>query len=308
LSVATVDIEDIYDEFSFGHKTPYAVKDFLAYAKTSWKKTAQFVLLAGGATFDPRNYLGLGDYDVVPTKLVDTQINETASDDWFGDFSGQGLPELAIGRLPARTAAELAGMVSKVVSYDSSSPSQTVMLVSDRNDGFDYDAASASIRSLVPESLRVEEVHRSSTDDGTARTQVLDAINRGMKLVNYAGHGSSTIWRGNLLTATDASGLENASSLSLFVTMTCQNGFFVDPRLPSLAEALMKAPAGAVAVWASSGMTSPNTQAMADQEVVRQLFNGGTIGQATARAKAAMPDMDVRRTWILFGDPSARMR
>ncbi|HET9532863.1 MAG TPA: C25 family cysteine peptidase, partial [Blastocatellia bacterium] len=31
LSVATVDLEDIYDEFNFGHKSPQAIKDFLAY-------------------------------------------------------------------------------------------------------------------------------------------------------------------------------------------------------------------------------------------------------------------------------------
>ena len=308
LAVATVDIQDIYDEFGFGHKTPYAVKDFLAYAKTSWKKAPQFVLLAGGASFDPRNYLGLGDYDVVPTKMVDTQVNETASDDWFADFSGRGLPELAIGRLPGRSAAELAGMVSKVVSYDSSTPSETALLVSDRNDGFDYEAATATIRSLLPETLRIEEINRSQLDDGTARAQLLAGINQGQKLINYAGHGSYSVWRGNILTTSDAGSFENASSLSLFVSMTCQNGFFVDPRTPSLAEALLKGNGGAVAVWASSGMTSPNNQATMNQEVIRQLFSGGTIGQAMARAKASMPDFDVRQTWILFGDPSARIR
>src|SRR5204863_9153573 len=31
--VAVVNIEDIYDEFSYGNKSPKAVKDFLAYAK-----------------------------------------------------------------------------------------------------------------------------------------------------------------------------------------------------------------------------------------------------------------------------------
>ena len=209
LSVATVDIEDIYDEFSFGHKTPNAVKDFLAFAKTSWKQAPQFVLLAGGASFDPRNYLNFGDYDALPTKMVDTQINEAASDDWFSDFGGEGLPELAIGRLPGRTAVELAGMAPKIVSYDGSSPSDSVLLVSDRNDGFDYDGTTASIRSLLPESLRVEEVHRSATDDATAHAQVLDAINSGQKLVNYAGHGSSSVWRGNILTNADASNLLN---------------------------------------------------------------------------------------------------
>jgi hypothetical protein len=308
LSVTVVDVEDIYDEFSFGQKTPYAIRDFLSFAKSNWKKAPQFVLLAGGASFDPRNYLNIGDYDAVPTKLVDTVVNETASDDWFADFKGEALPELAIGRLPARTADELATMVSKIVSYNGQSPSESALLVSDRNDGFDFDVATAILKDLLPADIRAIEVNRNLTDDVTARAEVLDAINQGQKLVNYAGHGSASTWRANLLTATDAASLSNGSSLSLFVSMTCQNGFFIDPRSGSLAEALMKSNAGAVAVWASTGMTSPSGQGLMDREVIRQLFSGGTIGEATARAKVAMMDPDVRRTWILFGDPSARVK
>jgi hypothetical protein len=47
-----------------------------------------------------------------------------------------------------------------------------------------------------------------------------------------------------------------------------------------------------------------------DKELLRLLFNGEglTIGEATARAKAAVGDMDIRRTWILFGDPAARLK
>jgi hypothetical protein len=308
LSVTVVDVEDIYDEFSFGQKTPYAIRDFLSFAKSNWKKAPQFVLLAGGASFDPRNYLNIGDYDAVPTKLVDTVVNETASDDFFADFKGEGLPELAIGRLPARTAGELATMVSKIVSYDGQSPSESALLVSDRNDGFDFDVATAVVKDLLPTDIRAIEVNRNLTDDATARAEVLDAINQGQKLVNYSGHGSASTWRANLLTSDDAAGLSNGSSLSLFVSMTCQNGFFIDPRAGSLAEALMKSNAGAVAVWASTGITAPSGQGLMDREVIRQLFAGGTIGQATAQAKAAMLDTDVRRTWILFGDPSARVK
>jgi len=32
------------------------------------------------------------------------------------------------------------------------------------------------------------------------------------------------------------------------------------------------------------------------------------LGDATMRAKSAINDPDVRRTWILFGDPSMRLR
>ena len=38
----------------------------------------------GDASIDPRNYLGMGAYDLVPTKLVATTGLKTASDDWFG--------------------------------------------------------------------------------------------------------------------------------------------------------------------------------------------------------------------------------
>jgi hypothetical protein len=33
-----------------------------------------------------------------------------------------------------------------------------------------------------------------------------------------------------------------------------------------------------------------------------------TIGQAVAAAKAATSDLDVRRTWILLGDPTTRLQ
>ena len=99
LSVALIDVEDIYDEFSYGTKTPQAIKDFLTRANSSWQTPPRFVLLVGGASFDPRNYLGLGNMDFLPTKLLDTAYMETASDDWFADFNGDGLPDMAVGRL-----------------------------------------------------------------------------------------------------------------------------------------------------------------------------------------------------------------
>jgi len=79
----------------------------------------------------------------------------------------------------------------------------------------------------------------------------------------------------------------------------------------SLAEALMRAEqGGAVAVWASSGLTYPDQQHMINEELIRQLLSSEkiTIGQAAARAKAAADDENVRRTWILFGDPATRLK
>ncbi|MEK6304526.1 MAG: C25 family cysteine peptidase [Acidobacteriota bacterium] len=199
LITALVDIEDIYDEFSFGNKSPQSVKDFLSYAAKSWKVKPRFVLLAADASYDARNYLGLGDNDLVPTKLIDTTYLETASDDWFVDFNDDGVADLTVGRLPVRTAGEAYAVVSKLIAYEQSAPSKEVALVADSNDGFDFELASTSLRSLMPASIRATEIFRSRSDDSTARTQLLAAINRGQKIVNYTGHGSVNVWRGNLL-------------------------------------------------------------------------------------------------------------
>ncbi len=53
-----------------GNKSPEAIKDFLASTKGKWQRSPRFVLLVGDASFDPRNYLGLGDMDYVPQNLL----------------------------------------------------------------------------------------------------------------------------------------------------------------------------------------------------------------------------------------------
>ena len=186
-------------------------------------------------------------------------------------------------------------------------------LVADRNDGFDFEQASTGLRSLITSGIRVSEIFRSRTDDATARSQVLDAINRGQKIVNYSGHGSLNVWRGNLLTAADGQLLTNRDHLSLFVMMTCLNGYFQDAMNESLAESLLKSEnGGAVAVWASSGVTLPQEQVLLNQELYRLLFSPNsralTLGEIMRRAKATVKDSDVRRSWILLGDPTIKLK
>lgn len=316
LRVRMVDIADIYDEFSDGERNPQAVRDFLLTATTTWKRKPAFVLFAGHASLDPRNHLGFGDSDIVPTKLIDTGLMETASDDWFVDFNDDGVPELAVGRLPFRTQSEAVTMVSKILSYERSSPANEALLVADANDGFDFETASGQVRDMLPTSLKVNRIDRGRVDAAAAKAALIDAINRGQKIVNYMGHGSVSQWKGDLLTNDDARRLTNADHLPLFVMMTCLNGYFQDAVLDSLAESLLKAErGGAVAVWASSGMTDPSEQTSINQQLYMSLFGAGlvkdqalTLGQAIMRAKAATGDADVRRTWVLLGDPSMRIK
>ena len=315
LSVAVVDVEDVYDEFSYGMKSPQALKDFFSHARSSWSRKPRFVLLVGDASFDPRNYYGFGERDYVPTKLIDTVYLETTSDDWFVDFNNDGLPDMAIGRLPVETAEEGAVVVSKIIGYENSTQKKESLLVADRVDDpndFDFEAASEEVRALLPDPIVVRKIFRGQfSSDAQAKAELLGGINQGPLLVNYMGHGSLEVWRGDLLTVIDGEILINGLQLPLFVNMTCLNGFFQAPYADSLAEALLKAPGGgAVAVWTSSGMTVPGQQALMNKELIRLLFNVErlTIGEAVMRAKAATNDADVRKTWVLFGDPATRLK
>jgi len=63
-----------------------------------------------------------------------------------------------------------------------------------------------------------------------------------------------------------------------------------------------------VAVWASSGATGPEGQRVLLDAFYRELFSGQsvTIGEAAARAKSAAAG-DVRRSWVLLGDPATKL-
>src|SRR5271157_2956499 len=312
LSVAVVDIEDIYDEYSFGVKTPYAVKDFMTRAH-SWRRPPHYLLLVGDASFDPKNYLGLGSYDLVPTKLVDATYLETASDGWFVDLNNDLFPDIPIGRLPVRTQDQAALVVSKIVGYAGTPQNTKALLVADEQDdqgSFDFAAASEAVQALLPQGT-AKTFLRGTVDDTTLTTNLMAALNQGPLLVNYVGHGSVEIWDGDILTTPLAETLANGYKLPLVLAMTCLNGLFQDVYTESLAEALILAPqGGAVAVFASSGLTDPGPQSVMNQELIRVLFSGvhATIGQAVVRAKTATTDPDVRKTWNLIGDPAMRVK
>jgi hypothetical protein len=313
LRVAVADVEDVYDEFGFGAHGPEAVKAFLAWTRTEWALSPRFLLLVGDATYDPRNELGKGDFDFVPTKLVDTVYLETASDDWLADFDNDGVPELSIGRLPVRTAAQAKDVIAKIVRYGtgSANPSRQMLLVSDSLKDYDFEAASQTLYGLIPSTWTTEAINRAQgPDDAAVRSRLLGALNAGPSIVNFFGHGSVGIWTaGSILNVKAASELSN-NRLSLFVMMKCLNGFFHDPTFGSLGEALLTNPSGgAVAVWSSTGETVPTDQIAMDQKALSLHFDKPetTLGDAMVQAKASVKDMDVRRTWVLFGDTTMRL-
>jgi hypothetical protein len=312
LKVNIVDIQDVYDEFGFGAKSPAAIRRFLAHTKSSWATSPRFVLFVGDATFDPLNRLGLGAYDFVPTHLVDTRTLETSSDDSLADFDGDGLAEMAVGRLPARTALDAERMVQKIIKHEQGGLTEGVLFMTDRDDTVNkFEMNSSMVRSAIPASMPFNEIRIGQMTVSAARQELLSSLSAGKLVVNYNGHGSVGVWaRGGMFTTSIASTLTNQQR-PLFIAMNCLNGYYHDIYSESMAEALIKSrDGGAVAVWASSGMTEMTEQVRINQQFYNHLFGPRqlTLGEIINKAKASTPDKDVRRTWIFFGDPAMYLK
>jgi hypothetical protein len=305
LTATIVKTTAIYDEFNFGAKDPQAIRTFLRIARP------RYVLLVGDASFDERNFLGVGDFDFVPTKLVAADLLATASDTWFTDFDDDGAADIPIGRLSVRTLDEARAEVAKIIAYENAaSPARKIMMVSDADPVLDFNANALSVSATIPSRFDIVDVDAARSGTAAARQQILSGFG-GAFIVDYIGHGSVETWSNDaLLGRNDVSMLANGAP-PIVVAMTCLNGYFHDVYSDSLAEALMRAPNGAVAVWASSALTSPEAQLPLNVALMNAIFASDDdvrLGDAVRAAQNGSFTPDLRKTFILFGDPAMRVR
>jgi uncharacterized repeat protein (TIGR01451 family) len=313
---AVVPITDLYDEFNFGEHTPFAIRQFLQTANQNWKKKPTYLLLNGRASLDPRNYLGLGYLDLVPTQIVGAGGLMTASDDWFSDFTDSGMPTIATGRLPVGSLDDANTVIGKIVAYEGRSTdgawTLNALLVADKDDTESFTQDSKTVQAQLPAAIQATDVFTGTVGEAAARQDIVNSINSGQLLVNYMGHGAEEQWSGSDIFDTNTiTSLSNGSQLPVFLIMDCLNGFFQDVYSQPLGVTLLLAPnGGAVATLASTGLNQPPPQTLLDKLVVQNAFNGSrlTLGQSILKAKAQIGDLNVRKTFVLFGDPAMQVK
>ena len=286
LRTTLVTTEQVFDRFSQGVPDPAAITDFLRWASTEWPGPApRFVLLAGDASYDPRDFSNGPNKDLVPTHFhPTTEMGETAGDNPLADITGDGLPDLAIGRLPAQTPAQMAAMVAKTIAYEQGDPQadwrRRLLFVADDDDSF-FPSFNTEMIATLPSDLQVEELSIGVDED--VRSRLLDALNEGVGVLSYMGHGAIDIWaREEILGNDDIAGLRQNGRLPFVVVWACLSGYFQHPELTSLGETLLLTPnAGAVAALVPTGETFPqDQQVMAAALLQDHLLTTPTVGEA----------------------------
>ena len=321
LETMVVELEDIYDEFSYGLSTPEAIKTFLAHAYHHWNGGGpKYAVLAGAGTYDYKNNMGYGGC-LIPPLLVNTPFGLFAADNRFGDVVGDdGMPEITIGRLPVLTGAELQTYIDKMIDYESASGPWTgrvMMLADDPDQGGNFPVDSDYLATLFP-LYTVDKIYLpffSTIDE--ARQQVLSGINNGALLVNYIGHAGLTRFaKEGMLLSTDVAALQNDDRLPLFTAFTCIVGRFAIPGYDSLSEELvLKSNGGAAAVWAPSGASYNNQARKLAEGLFKALFQDQekVLGSAILKALQGYTlyyynDPFMMDIYNLLGDPALEIK
>jgi len=285
----------------------------------------------------------IGDHQDLPTYSYGiTGASEPLwSDSYYGQLEGTDYyPELMIGRLSGNVS-EVQKIVSKIIGYEKAPSTGNWMTKAGgigSNEGYGYgddgEADWEHLRNIgtkltgfgyttVHEFYDASQGGNDADNDPTA-TMISTAINQGIGLLNYTGHGALDIMSSGSYTNMDVNNLTNTGSFPFVVSVACNNGTFVGGT--SLCEAFLKAnhaanPTGAIAscgssilmAWAEPMQTQDQMaeliidSASTGVTSLGQLFYGGQASMLETYAESGTAQ-EVMQTWVFFGDPSVAFR
>jgi uncharacterized repeat protein (TIGR01451 family) len=317
LETMVVPLEAVYNEFSFGVVSPHAIRTFLQHAVAEWHAAPRYALLLGRGTYDYKNYRGFGD-NVLPPLMAATPYGLYVSDTKIADLSGDdGIPEIALGRLPVLTAQEVFDYLAKISTHELATNPMRVLMTADNPDAAgSFNEDSDAVAAIVPPSHQVTKVYLPTYTGPAGRQAILDAINTsGVSVFNYIGHGGfNRLADENLLVSADVAALTNTTTLPIFLGMTCAAGNFGLPGFPSLAELMLVKPSGGIyASWSSSGLAENDGSVVLSKAFFQTTFVEGehALGDITASSfqsppVAALPAF-MRHLYNLLGEPVSRV-
>lgn len=263
LRVAVVNIEDIYDEFSFGIPQPEAVQNFLRAAYANWQKPAPaFVCLFGDASLDP-NFYALGSNK----RNFIFSLGNPASDNRLVCFDGPEdfLPDMFIGRLSAETLEQAQTLVDKIMAYERAEIGDWNKMFIFLNGGvtsFEQEIFRQQAEKLIaqnveaaPISGRPVRIYKTTPERviGELRPEIISAIDAGASVMTFSGHAASQNWELMFVNA-DVADLRNPEAQPFIASMTCHTARFANGDLNSFGEAFVRPlDKGAIAFWGTSG-------------------------------------------------------
>jgi hypothetical protein len=320
-------LSEIYDEYGFGVEEPGAIKKFLAL------KQPEYALLAGDATYDYKNNLGVERPPYVPAYEVGYDIDPEvygsiakAQDAWYADFDGSGnSPDMAIGRVTCRSRQELRRFLDKLRTYETQTlgfwakrflllaDDEWLGTVGERDPiGFAHIGGCENVilhtRGLLdPVKIYLTEYPFTGVNDkAAARLALFEALRDGALLWCFFGHGAGfRLCHERALDIADVPQVEGGTHNPVAFFGSCGVGRFEDTKTECIAEELVRKDQGCIATSGATKATTPGGNEYFAQQMFRFLVDNPELplGDAFLQAQATANPL-----YHLFGDPATRVR
>ena len=251
-------------------------------------------------------------------------------------------PDLIVGRFAANSPAQVSIQIQKAISYE-----KDPLLNSDfyttglgiasgegagqgDDDESDYEHMGIiRINKLLTYTYKkVYEAYKNPT-----KASVVNAIDKGVGIINYVGHGSEKFWVTSGYGVNDVKVSKNGAQLPIIISVACVNGAF-HSKSETFAEALLNQKDGGAVAALMSTINQPWTPPMRGQDYINDIIiqgyqyggnnpgkgtnvNGGrtTFGSIVFNGlnlmyaeSSSTSDLDTIQTWTLFGDASLEIR
>lgn len=281
----------------------------------------------------------VGDATQVPSSVVN---GNDSDNDYTYVVGNDHYPDLFCGRFSAETEDHVITQVNRMISYEKTPDTsdttwftQSLGIGSDQGPGDDNEYDWEHIRNIQENKLLpytyiydyelYDGTHGGNDDPGNPNpSDVSAAVNDGVTIINYCGHGSTTGWGTTNFNNNNVNNLINAGHLPFIFSVACVNGNFVNHTC--FAEAWMRAedsfgnPTGAISTIMSTINQSWNPP-MCGQDAMNDILTEAysnnikrTFGGVTMNGCMEMNDTyssggeEMTDTWTIFGDPSLMLR
>ena len=302
-----VDVQYLYDRFSAGRPDPWAIQSFLAWSRQAWGRAPSYLLVAGNATLDPRDFLGLGD-NLIPTPLAATNYGLYSADNALGDIAGDRRRETLVARLPVVSAEQFAAYTEKVRSATapSAAPSANALFFADDADpAGNFPLQAQALADLLTTPTSTYAIGDLPFDE--LRELLATGWNEGPSLLTFVGHGSSARLAGEGLLLAPDIGLQQAP-VRFFMGLTCTVNRHELPGQEALGESLVLAPlGGALVSLAPSGLSVADPALELGALITSDLAGADTIGASVLHGLNLLVGDDpagIVPLYSLLGDPS----
>ena len=342
INVQAININQLYNEFSGGKVDPTAIRDF---AKMLYDRTPNFryMMLVGDGSYDYKQIMpDVPDQNFIPvyeTKESMSPIAGFPTDDYYAlldlneGTSLIGQIDIAVGRLPVKTAEEFARLVDKFIHYDTSPLTQgdwrlQLGFAADDEEAthlVDTEKLANQTSEKHPEfnqqKIYFDAFLQESTPGGTrfpdATKEINNSVFKGLLVLNYLGHGGPKGWaQERVLQVSDIQGWDNFDKMPLLVTATCTFTGYDEPTVESAGEtSLLNPRGGAIGLFSTTRAVYAQANYRLVDAVYDTMFTMSsgqlqTLGEIIMRGKNSNFEDTFRlnaRKFSLIGDPAMRL-